>query len=180
MTVEIGQRWTEVGQNDKDWPTSCPLFGPRDKKMICSDYGIVPTASAIRRPFIEDMNGTGQITFLTCAHAEVILDVQERGEWPSVLRQSNKVQTAWTKEWQKQDVADQRVEIHLHLSIYHCVYFPPAISLNRFFLPFICIPTSMFNYFSHILYPGRQRVMRVCVSSRPPCWVGLKQHKQQS
>lgn len=77
--------------------------------MICSDYGIVPAASAIRRPFSEDMNGTGQITFLTCTHAEVILEVQERGEWPSALRQSNKVQTARTKERQKQDVADQRV-----------------------------------------------------------------------
>lgn len=51
--------------------------------MICSDYGIVPTVSAIRRPFIEDMNGTGQITFLTCAHAEVILDVQEEASGPA-------------------------------------------------------------------------------------------------
>lgn len=78
--------------------------------MICSDYSIVPAACAIRRPFGEDMNGTGQITFLTCAPGEVILEVQERGEWPSALQQSNKVQTAWTKEWQKQDVADQRAE----------------------------------------------------------------------
>lgn len=78
--------------------------------MICSDYSIVPAALAIRRPFSEDMNGTGQITFLTCAPAEVILEVQERGEWPSAVQQSNKVQTVWTKEWQKQDVADQRGE----------------------------------------------------------------------
>lgn len=115
----------------------------KKEKRFCNHYGIVPADPAIRWHFSEDLNGTGQIAFLTCAHGEVILAVQERAKYPSVLRQSNKVQTVQTKEWLKQDVADQRVK-----KIYCCVYFSPvSFQKKDIFLPSICIRMSKFSLF---------------------------------
>lgn len=70
---------------------------PEEQKMIYDNDIIVPPASPIRRSYSKDMNGTGEITLLTCAHVEVILDVQERGKWTSALQQSNKVRIGQTK-----------------------------------------------------------------------------------
>lgn len=62
------------GQDDKEWYQLPVLSLAWRTKMIYDNDIIVPPASPIRRSYSKDMNGTREITLLTCAHVEVILE----------------------------------------------------------------------------------------------------------
>lgn len=56
---------------------------PEEQKMIYDNDIIVPPASPIRRSYSKDMNGTGEIPLLTCAHVEVILESRKEASGPA-------------------------------------------------------------------------------------------------